>query len=76
MKTVLLVIGTRPEAVKMRPPVPELQKYPAAFRVRVCVTGQHRELLAPVLEAFSVTPDYNLRAGGDRGGWAPSCRNG
>lgn len=65
MKTILLIIGTRPEAVKMAPVVQELKKHPAAFRTLVCVTGQHRALLAPALEAFSIAPDYTLSTGAE-----------
>ena len=56
---VMLVFGTRPEAIKMCPLVLELKSRPA-FSVTVCVTGQHREMLAQVLEAFNVTPDIDL----------------
>lgn len=60
MKTIMLVFGTRPEAIKMCPLVKEFQKYPNAFRTIVCVTGQHREMLDQVLQIFDVTPDYDL----------------
>ena len=60
MKTVMLVFGTRPEAIKMCPLVKEFQKYPNSFRTIVCVTGQHREMLDQVLQIFEVTPDYDL----------------
>jgi len=63
VKTILLVIGTRPEAVKMCPLVAELKKRPDRVRALVCVTGQHRGLLDPILRAFSVVPDYSLGAG-------------
>ena len=56
----MLVFGTRPEAIKMCPLVKELEKK-EGFRVLVTVTGQHREMLSQVLEAFSVDPDYDLR---------------
>ncbi len=59
MKNILLVFGTRPEAVKMCPLVLELKKY-GSFRVRVLATGQHREMLGAVMDFFGVTPDYNL----------------
>ena len=59
MKKILVVYGTRPEAVKMCPLVLELKKC-ADFDTRVCVTGQHREMLKMVNEAFSVTPDFDL----------------
>ena len=59
MKTVMLVFGTRPEAIKMCPLVNELKSRKNLNTV-VCVTGQHRQMLDQVLEAFSVTPDYDL----------------
>ncbi len=59
MKNVLLVFGTRPEAIKMCPLVNEL-KGRKGLRTLVCVTGQHRQMLDQVLEAFSVEPDYDL----------------
>ena len=59
MKKVLLVFGTRPEAVKMCPLVKELQTR-TGLETRVCVTGQHREMLAQVLDTFGVTPDFDL----------------
>ena len=59
MKKVMLVFGTRPEAIKMCPLVNELKKRKTVETV-VCVTGQHRQMLDQVLEAFSVTPDYDL----------------
>lgn len=60
MKTVMLVFGTRPEAIKMCPLVKEFQKYPDEFKTIVCVTGQHREMLDQVLTIFDVKPDYDL----------------
>lgn len=60
MKTVMLVFGTRPEAIKMCPLVKELQKRDKDFRTIVCVTGQHREMLDQVLKIFDVTPDIDL----------------
>lgn len=59
MKTVLLVFGTRPEAIKMCPLVNELKKRDK-FKTVVCVTGQHRQMLDQVLQAFDVVPDYDL----------------
>ena len=59
-KKVMLVFGTRPEAIKMCPLVKEFQKYPKDFETIVCVTGQHREMLDQVLHIFEVTPDYDL----------------
>ena len=60
MKKVLFVFGTRPEAIKMCPVVNELKKHPESFVVKVCVTGQHRQMLDQVLEAFNVSPEYDL----------------
>ncbi len=60
MKTVMLVFGTRPEAIKMCPLVKEFRKHPDAFRTVVCVTGQHREMLDQVLDIFGVEPDFDL----------------
>ena len=59
MKKIMLVFGTRPEAIKMCPLVRELKKR-TAFETLVCVTGQHRQMLDQVLQAFEVTPDYDL----------------
>ena len=59
-KTVMLVFGTRPEAIKMCPLVKEFEKYPQDFNTVVCVTGQHREMLDQVLTIFDVKPDYDL----------------
>lgn len=60
MKTVMLVFGTRPEAIKMAPLVKKFQKYSHEFKTVVCVTGQHREMLDQVLQIFDITPDYDL----------------
>ena len=60
MKKVMLVFGTRPEAIKMAPLVKEFQKHPDEFQTIVCVTGQHREMLDQVLHIFEITPDYDL----------------
>ena len=60
MKTILLVFGTRPEAIKMAPLVKEFKKYPEQFKTVVCVTGQHREMLDQVLKLFEIIPDYDL----------------
>ena len=60
MKKILLVFGTRPEAIKMAPLVKKLQEMPEAFQIIVCVTGQHREMLDQVLRLFEITPDYDL----------------
>jgi len=60
MKKVMLVFGTRPEAIKMAPLVKEFQKHPKEFQTIVCVTGQHREMLDQVLHLFDIKPDYDL----------------
>ena len=60
MKKILLVFGTRPEAIKMAPLVKKLQAEPEEFQTIVCVTGQHREMLDQVLRLFDITPDYDL----------------
>ena len=60
MKRVMLIFGTRPEAIKMCPLVKEFQKHSTDFETIVCVTGQHREMLDQVLRIFNVTPDYDL----------------
>ena len=60
MKTIMLVFGTRPEAIKMAPLVKEFQKRPDTFKTIVCVTGQHRQMLDQVLQLFEITPDYDL----------------
>ena len=59
-KKIMLVFGTRPEAIKMCPLVKEFQKRSDEFETTVCVTGQHREMLDQVLEIFNVKPDYDL----------------
>ena len=65
MKKIMLVFGTRPEAIKMCPLVNEL-RLRKNIRTIVCVTGQHRQMLDQVLEVFSVTPDYDLSIMKDR----------
>lgn len=60
MKKILLVFGTRPEAIKMAPLVKKLQEMLEEFQTVVCVTGQHREMLDQVLRLFDITPDYDL----------------
>ena len=59
-QNILLVFGTRPEAIKMLPLVHEFRKYPELFNTKVCVTGQHREMLDQVLALFQVVPDVDL----------------
>lgn len=60
MKKIMLVFGTRPEAIKMAPLVKEFQKNVDKFKTIVCVTGQHREMLDQVLNLFEIVPDYDL----------------
>lgn len=60
MRKIMLVFGTRPEAIKMAPLVKEFQKHPECFETIVCVTGQHREMLDQVLHIFEIKPDYDL----------------
>ncbi len=60
LKKVMLVFGTRPEAIKVAPLVKEFQKHPDRFETIVCVTGQHREMLDQVLHLFEIVPDYDL----------------
>lgn len=60
MKKIMLVFGTRPEAIKMAPLVKEFRKYPDNFETIVCVTGQHRQMLDQVLSLFEINPDYDL----------------
>ena len=60
MKNIMLVFGTRPEAIKMAPLVKEFQKHSDKFNTIVCVTGQHRQMLDQVLQLFDITPHYDL----------------
>ena len=60
MKKIMLVFGTRPEAIKMAPLVKTFAQFPETFETIVCVTGQHREMLDQVLHIFDITPDYDL----------------
>lgn len=60
MKKIMLVFGTRPEAIKMAPLAKEFQKHPDKFETIVCVTGQHRQMLDQVLKIFDITPHYDL----------------
>jgi UDP-N-acetylglucosamine 2-epimerase (non-hydrolysing) len=57
---ILIVFGTRPEAIKMAPLVSEFKKHESVFDVKVCVTGQHRHMLDQVLNFFGITPDFDL----------------
>lgn len=60
MKKILIVFGTRPEAIKMAPVVKEFKKHHDSFKVEVCVTAQHREMLDQVLKIFEINPNYDL----------------
>ena len=60
MRKILLIFGTRPEAIKLCPVIRALREHSPPFDVKVCVTAQHREMLDQVLEAFAVHPDYDL----------------
>ena len=60
MKKILLIFGTRPEAIKMSPLIKEFQKYSNFFETRVCITAQHREMLDNTLDFFNITPHYDL----------------
>ncbi|MBK5719444.1 UDP-N-acetylglucosamine 2-epimerase (non-hydrolyzing) [Dysgonomonas sp. Marseille-P4677] len=60
MKKVLLIFGTRPEAIKMAPLVKEFKKYTGVFDAKVCVTAQHRQMLDQVLNFFDIKPDYDM----------------
>ena len=66
MLNVLVVIGTRPEAIKLAPTILEFQKHPNKVNVEVCVTAQHRALLDDVLMNFAITPDYDLNLMSDK----------
>lgn len=57
----LVVFGTRPEAIKLAPVIMELERHPASFRTLVCATGQHQEMLDDVLRVFRLRPHENLR---------------
>ena len=60
MKRILLIFGTRPEAIKMAPLYHELKKFPDFFNVKICVSAQHRSMLDQVLDFFGIEPDYDL----------------
>ncbi len=60
MRTILIIMGTRPEVIKLAPLLLELKRRKRRFRPMVCVTGQHRQLLDPMLEFFGIRPDYDL----------------
>lgn len=58
---ILILFGTRPEAIKLAPVILESKKYQDEINLKVCVTGQHKEMLSQVLRFFEITPDYNLK---------------
>jgi len=59
-KRVLVIFGTRPEAIKMAPLIYQLKKRKSEFNTRICVTAQHRQMLDQVLEIFKIKPDHDL----------------
>ncbi len=61
MKKILILFGTRPEAIKLAPVIKELEKEKRKFKVEVCITGQHRHILDQVLETFRIKPDFDLQ---------------
>lgn len=78
-KKAVVVIGTRPEAIKLAPLVLELRRHPAHFETLVCVTGQHREMLDQMLQVFGLRPDHDLgvmKAGQDLGEVTAACVTG
>ena len=78
-KKVIVVIGTRPEAIKLAPVVLELQRNPAHFETQICVTGQHREMLDQMLRVFGLRPDHDLavmKSGQDLTGVTAACLTG
>ena len=78
-KKVMVVIGTRPEAIKLAPVVLELQRHRAYFETRICVTGQHREMLDQMLRVFGLRPDSDLgvmKTGQDLAGVTAACLTG
>jgi len=60
MFKILIIFGTRPEAIKMAPLIKKIQSFPKSFEIQVCVTGQHREMLDQVLNIFDIIPEYDL----------------
>src|SRR5690242_15339251 len=78
-KKAIVIIGTRPEAIKLAPLVLELQKHPAHFETQICVTGQHREMLDQMLRVFGLRPNHDLavmKAGQDLTGVTAACLTG
>ena len=60
MKKILIIFGTRPEAIKIAPVINELKSLKSKLECRICVTGQHLEMLDQVLKLFKITPNYNV----------------
>ena len=60
-KKILILFGTRPEAIKLAPVIKELEKEKRKFKVEICITGQHRHMLDQVLETFRIKPDFDLQ---------------
>jgi UDP-N-acetylglucosamine 2-epimerase len=60
MLKILAVFGTRPEVIKMSPVIKEINRYPAEFNCRICVTAQHRQMIDPLLDLFTIKADYDL----------------
>ena len=60
MKKILVIFGTRPEAIKMAPLIEFIKSNPSQFKYKICVTAQHREMLDQVLDFFDIEPDYDL----------------
>ena len=78
-KKIIVVIGTRPEGIKLAPVVLELKKHQSEFETQICVTGQHREMLDQMLGVFGLLPDYDLevmKAGQDLSGVTSACVTG
>src|SRR5438477_9420607 len=78
-KKVIVVIGTRPEAIKLAPVVLELERHRAHFQTQICVTGQHREMLDQMLQVFGLRPDHDLavmRGGQDLSSVTTACLTG
>lgn len=78
-KKVVVVIGTRPEAIKLAPVVLELERHPSDFETRICVTGQHREMLDQMLRVFNLRPDFDLevmKSGQNLAEVTSACLNG
>src|SRR5262245_11913153 len=61
MKKILIIVGTRPEVIKMAPVVEELRSFPDLFKCTICVSGQHREMVDQLLTIFRIKPDHDLR---------------